>query len=480
MIDINLVPLIPEIFLALTALGLLMVGVYNGNRSTPVICGAAAVAFGLTMILMFGMSWQPQIVLNGMFIFDRFAGFMKLLVLFGLIFTTCLSIRYLEQEGIVRFEYPILIMLAGLGMMLMISAHNLLALYMALELQSLALYVLASFQRNSIKSSEAGIKYFILGALSSGMILFGISLIYGFTGTLDFTFLDKVLGAMDRAPIGALFGMVFLLAGIAFKISAVPFHMWTPDVYQGAPTATTAFFAIVPKVAAIAMLVRLLFEPFQSMSHDWFQIMYFLSLASMVLGAFAAIAQDNLKRLMAYSSIGHMGYALIGIVAGTSDSLAAMSLYLMIYVVMTTGAFAVILSLRRHGREIENISDLSGVSKTNPMLGYAMAVLMFSMAGIPPLAGFFGKLVIFEAAVAQELYILAVMGVLTSVVAAYYYLRIVKVMFFDEVIDALDNDFPFSRRAILFIAIAFIIGFVFQPDLFISGTQGIASVFFTG
>lgn len=480
MIDINLVPLVPELFLILTAMGLLMVGVFNGNRVTPVISGAAVASFIIAMILLFGLSWEKQVVLNGMFVFDQFAAYMKMLILIGLAFAIVLSSHYIKQEGMERFEYPVLIMLAGVGMMFMVSAHNLLALYMALELQSLALYVLAAFNRNSLKASEAGIKYFILGALSSGMMLFGISLIYGFAGTLDFAFLGNILSDMSEAPIGVVFGMVFLLVGLAFKISAVPFHMWTPDVYQGSPTSTTAFFAIVPKVAALALLIRLLFDPLASMTEDWVQIIYALSMASMVLGAFAALVQDNIKRLMAYSSIGHMGYALIGLAAGTAAALEAVSLYMMIYVIMTAGTFAIILSMRRGGREIESISDLAGVSKTNPMLGYAMAIFMFSMSGVPPMAGFFGKLLVFEAAVAQEMYILAVVGVLTSVVAAYYYLRIIKVMFFDDVIDEIDRDMPFSRRAVLLIATLFVLSFVFKPDLFINSTQGIANVLFTG
>ena len=312
------------------------------------------------------------------------------------------------------------------------------------------------------------------------MMLFGISLIYGFAGTLDFAFLGNILGEMETIPMGVVFGMVFLLAGLAFKISAVPFHMWTPDVYQGSPTSTTALFAIVPKIAALALIIRLLFDPLAALTEDWFQIIYFLSMASMILGAFAALVQDNIKRLMAYSSIGHMGYALIGVAAGTSASLGAVSLYLMIYLMMTAGTFAIILSMRRNGREIESISDLAGVSKTNPMLGYAMAVFMFSMSGVPPMAGFFGKLVVFESAVAQEMYILAVVGVLTSVVAAYYYLRVIKVMFFDEVIDGIDRDIPFSRRAVLVITTVFVLAFVFKPDLFINSTQGIANVLFAG
>lgn len=480
MIDINLAPLVPELFLALASMGLLMVGVFRGNNATPILSGAAILAFLVTIFLMFGLNWDQQIVLNGMFIFDRFAGFIKLLILLGLAISVALSIKYLRQEAMERFEYPILIMLAGTGMMLMVSAHNFLSLYMALELQSLSLYVLASFQRNSVRSAEAGIKYFVLGALSSGMMLFGISLIYGFSGTLDFTFLKAVIADMGAAPLGMVFGMVFLLAGLAFKISAVPFHMWTPDVYQGAPTSTTAFFALVPKIAAMAVLLRLLFLPFIDLAPDWSQIIYVLAAASMALGAFAGIAQTNIKRLMAYSSIGHVGYALIGVVAATSESLGAVMLYLTIYLAMTAGAFAVILSMRRDGRELGRISDLSGLSKTHPMLAYAMAVFMLSMAGIPPMAGFFSKLMIFESAIAEELYILAIFGVVMSVVAAFYYLRIIKIMFFDEPIDAFDKEISFSLRAVMLITGLLILFFVFKPDIFIDSTQGVVDVFFSG
>lgn len=341
-------------------------------------------------------------------------------------------------------------------MMLMVSANNFLALYMGLELQALSLYVLAAFHRNSARSSEAGIKYFVLGALSSGMLLFGISLIYGFTGSIDFGVVGNTLEALESVPLGVIFGLVFILAGLAFKISAAPFHMWTPDVYQGAPTAVTALFAMVPKIAAMALLMRLLFDPFAALSDQWGQIIYFLALMSMLVGAFAAIAQDNIKRLLAYSSIGNMGYALVGVAVGTAAGAGAVVLYLTIYMVMTAGVFAVVMSMRRQGLSVFKISDLSGLSQTSPALAYSMAILMFSMSGIPPAAGFFGKLVVFNAAVAEGYYVLAVVGVLSSVVAAYYYLRVVKVMFFDEPEDAFDKDMPFARRAVLLISILFV------------------------
>ncbi|MFP4312821.1 MAG: NADH-quinone oxidoreductase subunit NuoN [Alphaproteobacteria bacterium] len=478
MIDFNLIPLLPELFLLFTAMGLLIVGVNGGNRTTDVISVASIIGLALAMFLLFGIGWERTVVLNGMFVMDGFAGFMKLLILFGLMAAIGLSISYLYQEHMVRFEYPVLVLLAGIGMMLMVSAHNLLGLYMALELQSLSLYVLAAFRRNSYKSAEAGAKYFILGALSSGMILFGISLIYGFTGSIDFSVINAVLSLSDTTNLGALIGLVFLLCGLAFKISAVPFHMWTPDVYQGAPTSVTALFAMVPKIAAMALLIRILFEPFSAMITDWSQIIIFLSAASMTIGAFAALVQENIKRLMAYSSIGNMGYALIGLAAATQTGVSSVILYLLIYLFMTAGVFAVIMCLRRGNIPVEKISDMGGLSQTNPGLAYGMAILMFSMSGIPPLAGFFGKLFVFQAAIEAELYALAIFGVITSVIAAYYYLRIIKVMFFDEPVDAIDKGLAFSKRIILFVSILFVLGFAIKPNIFVSSTQTAAEALF--
>ena len=480
MFGFNLIPLLPEIFIAFVGMGLLIVGVGRGNESTRVISWFSVFAMGLAMIVLLGLNWEEQIVLNGMFKFDQFTGFMKLLILIGLMTALGLSVRYNKQMGMERFEFPILVLFAGLGMMLMVSANNMLSLYMGLELQSLSLYVLAAFRRNSVKSAEAGIKYFILGALSSGMLLFGISLIYGFTGSIDFVAIEETLRSLDFVPYGVTFGLVFVLAGLAFKVSAVPFHMWTPDVYQGAPTSVTALFAIAPKIAAIALLMRLLYEPFSTMQVQWEQIIYFISVLSMFVGAFAAIAQENIKRLMAYSSIGHIGYAIIGVVVASEQGASAVILYMLIYLVMTAGVFAILLCMQRNQTSLEKISDLSGLSKNSPVLAYSMAILMLSMAGIPPLAGFFGKLFIFNAAIASEFYVLAVLGVLTSVVAAYYYLRIIKVMFFDSAVDPYDDSIPFARRVILAVSIFFVLAFILKPSLIVASTQGAASVLFTG
>jgi len=355
---------------------------------------------------------------------------MKLLTLTGAAVTLIMSVDYWRGAGWLKFEFPVLVLLATTGMLMMISANDLIALYVGLELQSLSLYVVAAFDRRSARSSEAGLKYFVLGALSSGMLLYGASLIYGFTGSTLFTNIADAVQP-SGANLGLIFGLVFLMTGFAFKISAVPFHMWTPDVYEGAPTPVTAFFAAAPKLAAMALTVRTLFAAFPLVTHEWQQIVTFLAIASMALGAFAAIGQRNIKRLMAYSSIGHMGYALVGLAAGTAEGVQGVIIYLAIYLAMTLGTFACILAMRRRGHMVEDIDQLSGLSTTSPMMAFLLAMLLFSLAGIPPLAGFFAKFYVFLAAINSGLYALAVIGVLLSVVGAYYYLRIVKLMYFD-------------------------------------------------
>lgn len=477
---LNLVPLLPEIFLAICAMGFLIVGVNFGNESTKVVSWFCAAAAFVTIIILMNVPANGDLVVNGLFKLDLYASVLKVVILIGVIASIALSVRYLLKQGIGRFEYPVLILLSGIGMMIMVSANNLLTLYVGLELQSLALYVLAAFNRNSLRSSEAGIKYFILGALSSGLLLFGISLIYGFTGSIDFTIIQNTLVGAETIDFGITFGLVFILAGLAFKISAVPFHMWTPDVYEGAPTSVTAFFAMVPKIAAMGILMRLLFEPFAALGEQWVQIIYFLAMASMLVGSFAGIAQNNLKRLLAYSSIGNMGYALIGIVAGSEEGVSAVILYLLIYMIMTAGVFAIVLTMRRDDHPLEKISDLAGASRHNPGLAYCMAILMFSMAGIPPFAGFFGKMAVFSAAVEAEYYVLAVFGVLTSVIAAYYYLRIIKVMFFDEPEDAYDSGVPLARKIVLTLSILFVVCFILKPGVIIETTQVAASSLFAG
>ena len=433
----QMVAALPEAFLALSIMALLMIGVFRGDASTRVGCWfSVAVAF-VAIVVVLGTSAGPGQAFGGIFIADAFARYAKVLVLIGTALALMLSLAYIEREDLARFEYPILFLFACLGMLMMISANDLIALYVGLELQSLALYVAAAFRRDSLRSPEAGLKYFVLGALSSGMLLYGASLVYGFAGTTGFEGIAKVVAG--GAPIGVLVGLIFITAGLAFKVSAVPFHMWTPDVYQGAPTSVTAFFAIAPKVAAMALFVRVLVGPFAPIAAQWQQVVVLIAILSMVLGAFAAINQRNIKRLMAYSSIGNVGYMLVGLAAGTEAGVRGVLIYLAIYLMMTAGTFACILCMRIHGRMVEEIDDLAGLARTRPLLALALGVFMFSLAGIPPLAGFFGKLYVFLAAVEAGLYGLAVIGVLASVVAAYYYVRIVKIMYFDEPAETFDR-----------------------------------------
>ena len=417
MISADLLAILPELFLACAAIALLMFGVFRGNSSTQLVSSLSVLTLLVTFALIVLPARAEGPVFDGLLTIDGFGDFMKLLVLIGTGVSIVISQRYIQREDMARFEFPVLMLFATLGMMAMISANDLIALYMGLELQSLSLYVVASFRRDNLRSSEAGLKYFVLGALSSGMLLYGSSMIYGFTGTTGFDGIAQVFaGAGQGASIGLIVGLVFLCAGLAFKVSAVPFHMWTPDVYEGAPTPVTAFFATAPKIAAMALFIRVLIEPFGGLFDQWQQIIVAVSIGSMVLGAFAAINQTNIKRLMAYSSIGHIGYALIGLASGTQDGIGGIAIYLTIYIIMNLGTFACILCMRQKDRMVEGIDDLKGLSKTNPMMALALAIFMFSMAGIPPLAGFFGKLYIFLAAIDAELYALAVIGVLTSVV----------------------------------------------------------------
>lgn len=421
-----------EAFLAVAIMTLLMIGAFAGNNSSRLISYLSVLTLAVTAGLL--TSIQPQYIsaFGGLYIQNGFIEFIKILVLLGGIVGIFFSISYFEREAIWRFEYPILILFSVLGMMVMLSAGNLMSLYIGLELQSLALYVLAAFKRDTIKSSEAGLKYFILGALASGMILYGSSLIYGASGSLSLHDIAATIYQSKDLSLLMMTGLVFVTAGLAFKISAVPFHMWTPDVYEGAPTPVTAYFAIVPKAASMGLIISLYAIYFRGAFDALQQIFIFMAAASMILGAFAAIVQTNIKRLLAYSSIGHMGYALIGMVVGTPDAMQAMIVYLIIYMIMSVAVFGMLLSIRKNDVLIESIDDLAGLSKSEPFMGAIFAGLMFSMAGIPPLAGFISKLLIFNEAVSEGFYILAIIGVLSSVVAAFYYLRIVKVIYFDE------------------------------------------------
>jgi NADH-quinone oxidoreductase subunit N len=424
-----LAPVLPEIVLACGAMIVLMLGVTMGERGAAFINGLCIFVLALVAFLIVLIPPGRTVMFGGSFVVDDFAHFLKLLALAGSGGALILSLNYLRQESLQTFEYGVLFLLATLGMMLLISASDLIALYLGLELMSLPLYVVAASNRDNVRSTEAGVKYFVLGALSSGMLLYGASLIYGYTGTVNFAGIAKATA--QGANLGLIFGLVFLFAGFCFKISAVPFHMWTPDVYEGAPTPVTAFFAAAPKVAGIAIFVRATVVAFPGIVHEWQQIVVFVSIASMVLGAFAAIGQKNIKRLMAYSSIGHMGFALVGLAAGTPEGVEGVLVYMAIYVAMTLGMFAAILSMRRDGVAVETISDLSGLARNNPGMAFILAMLLFSLAGIPPLAGFFAKFYVFLAAIKAGLYLLAVIGVLASVVGAYYYLMIIKIMYFD-------------------------------------------------
>jgi len=469
-----LLPALPELVLAVGAMALLLAGTFRATRRTTAIDVAAILLLIVAGVIVVLLPSGKLVTFGSSFTVDDFARFLKLLALAGSATAILMSFGYLAVESQARFEYSILILLATTGMMMLISATDLIALYLGLELMSLALYVVAAINRDSLRSTEAGLKYFVLGALSSGMLLYGASLVYGFTGTIVFADIAK---AAKEPSIGLLFGLVFLCAGFCFKISAVPFHMWTPDVYEGAPTPITAFFAAAPKVAGIAMFVRATVVAFPAIVTQWQQIVVFVAIASMALGAFAAIGQRNIKRLMAYSSIGHMGFALIGLAAGTPEGVEGVLVYMAIYVTMTLGTFACILAMRRDGRMVENIADLAGLARTKPTMAFFLAMLLFSLAGIPPLAGFFAKFYVFLAAIKAGLFTLAVIGVITSVVGAYYYLAIIKIMYFDEPAPRFEP-MPHELRAVLGVTGLFnLLFFVYPAPLVEAASTAARSLF---
>ncbi len=426
----SLAPIFPELIIIIGAIIILMAGAFLKKQASVGLAGIT-IALLLVVSLLIILFPTDGIILNGAFIQDSFARYMKILLLASSLFAIILSLSSAKENSLDRFEYSVLLLFATLGMMIMVSANDLMSLYIGVEMQALSLYVLAAMRRESSKASEAGLKYFVLGALSSGMLLYGASLIYGFTGQTQLDEIAKIIMLGDRS-IGLIFGLVFLLAGLAFKISAVPFHMWTPDVYEGAPTPVTAFFASAPKVAAMALLIRLVMESFEPVSQDWRQIVIFLSIASMILASFAAIGQKNLKRLIAYSSIGHMGFALVGLSAGSLVGVQAVAIYMAIYVIMTLGLFAAILSLKNQNGYVENITDLRGLAQTNPFVAAIIAIIMFSLIGLPPLAGFFAKWHVFLAAIEAKLFLLSIIGVLASAVSAFYYIRIIILMYVYE------------------------------------------------
>lgn len=470
MLSQNLAVVAPEIALAVAAMAILMWGAYS-----PREVGGPALWLTALLLAVCGLwvGFQPEgtrLAFDGAFVSDGFARFAKVLILLTAAAGLALSGEYLRKASLLKFEYPVLVILACVGMMTMVSARDLMVLYLGLELQSLALYVVAAFRRDSLRSTEAGLKYFVLGALSSGLLLYGASLTYGYAGGTGFTAVAASLQG-EHIPLGLLFGLVFLSAGMAFKVSAAPFHMWTPDVYEGSPTPVTLFFATAPKVAAAAMFARVLFDAFGGATSDWQQILVFLSIASMFLGAVAAIGQRNIKRLMAYSSITHMGFALMGLAAGTEQGAQALLIYLAIYVTMNVGAFAFILNMEKDGEPVTDIASLGLYSQVAPARAAALAILMFSMAGVPPLVGFFGKFYVLVAAVDAGLVWLAVAGVIASVIAAYYYLRIVYLMYFGEATEGLDGRMPLVHWGFLGAsAVAMVVGIV---NLF--GVEGMAA-----
>jgi NADH-quinone oxidoreductase subunit N len=466
---------LPELILAAGILVLVLFGALRGKESGGPVTEIAAGLLGLAIVIIFLGSKTTAVVFDGAFIDDGFGRFMKVLTLVGSLVTLIMSQDFLAREKIDKFEFPILILLSTLGMLMLISAAGLIALYLGLELMSLSLYVIAAFHRDNLRASEAGLKYFVLGALSSGMLLYGASLLYGFAGTVSFAGIAETING--KASLGAVFGLVFLMAGLAFKMSAVPFHMWTPDVYEGAPTPVTAFFASAVKMAAVAITIRVVLTAFPGIASQWRQIVIFISLLSMVLGAFAAIGQTNIKRLMAYSAIGHIGFALVGLAAGGEAGVSGVLAYMAIYLVMTLGTFAGILSMRVNGEGVENISDLSGLAETDGVMAFFLAMMMFSLAGIPPLAGFFAKWYVFNAAIQAGLYWLSVIGVLSSAVAAYYYLRIVKVMYFDEAAPAFDRPAA-APRAVLAVTGLLVLFLFAYPGVFIDATTAAAQSLF--
>ena len=472
---ITLGPVLPELLLAVGALALVLLGALRGPRAGWLVTDIAIAILGFALITVLTHPGGAGEFLSGAFINDAFSRFMKALTLAGSLIALLLSLDYMRRERLTGFEYPVLILLATLGMLMLISANDLIALYVGLELMSLALYVVAAWDRDNVRATEAGLKYFVLGALSSGMLLYGASLLYGFSGTVSFKGVAAAIHG--QASIGVIFGLVFLMAGMAFKISAVPFHMWTPDVYEGAPTPVTAFFASAPKMAAMALMVRVIITAFPGVLPQWQQIVVFIALASMALGSFAAIGQTNIKRLMAYSSIGHMGFALVGLAAGTQAGVQGVLVYMAIYLFMTLGAFAAILMMRRQGKSVETIADLSGLGMTDKGLAFFLAMMMFSLAGIPPLGGFFAKFYVFSAAIDAGLHWLAVLGVLASCVAAYYYLRIIKVMYFDASAPAFDRAAPLVRAVLVIAALAVMLFPLYPSPLITAALAAAKSLF---
>ncbi len=472
-----LAPAFPEIFMAISAMALLMLGVFRSKDPTGLVSWLAVAVMVVAGFLVL-RGPETEVTFNGLFVVNGFTSFAKILTLIGAAVSLLMISTWAKNVKLARFELPLIVLFATLGMMMMLSANDLISLYLGLELQSLSLYVLAAIQRENHRATEAGVKYFVLGALASGLLLYGSSLVYGFSGTTSFEGIATALQS-GAGSVGLVIGIVFVIAGLAFKVSAVPFHMWTPDVYEGAPTPITAFFAVAPKIAALCLFLRVLAGPFEPMIEQWQQVVMLISILSMLWGSVAAIAQTNIKRLMAYSSIGHVGFALIGLVVGNEEGARGLLVYLLIYLFMNVGTFAIILSMRIKGEYVEEISDLSGLAKNRPGMALALGALMFSMAGIPPLAGFLGKFYIFVAAVNAGFVPLAIIGVLASVIGAFYYLRVVKIMYFDEPGETFDRP-DFIPTAIFAISSVLMVIYFIVPAPLVRGAEAAARTLFLG
>ena len=456
-----IVHILPELFLSLAIMSLLMLGVFV-KKSFKLVNLLTILSLIFATALVLNQPSEITKIFNESYIIDKFSIFMKVLTLLFCLFVLLTSKDYVKSNSINKIEYPIIILSSTLGMMLMISSYDLIIFYLGLELQSLSLYILASFKREHEKSTEAGLKYFVLSALASGLLLYGCSLIYGFTGSTNF---ETISINLSKASTGVVFGVVFIIVGLAFKVSAVPFHMWTPDVYEGSPTSVTSFFALVPKIAAISVFIRFMYVPFVNLISQWQTIIIFLSIASMILGAVAAIGQNNIKRLMAYSTIGHMGYALAGIATGVNQGIQSTIIYITIYLVMNLGAFGCIFMMKRENVFYENIDDLSGLSKNHPILAFSFLIIFFSLAGIPPLAGFFAKFYIFMSVIEAKMYVLAIIGLLTTVISAFYYLRIIKIIYFDKPRKPFDESYDWGLKVPLILSSMLILIYFIYPSI---------------
>ena len=457
----NLNILIPEIFLSLSTFSILMIGVFL-KKSFNIIFNLSSLIIIVTIAIIISSPNSEEKIFLESFTRDAFSNYFKVLILLSSLFVLNSSKNFIVENKLDKFEYPIIILLSILGMFFMVSSNDLILFYLGLELQSLSLYILASIDRDNLRSTESGIKYFVLSALSSGLLLYGCSLLYGFTGSTNF---DLIASQLNKENTGAVFAMVFILVGLAFKVSAVPFHMWTPDVYEGAPTSITSYFAVVPKVAGLALLIKFMFIPFSNILLEWQTIIIFISIASMILGAVAAMVQKNFKRLLAYSSIGHIGYALAGVATGAVSGYESAIVYISIYVIMNIGAFSCLYLLKKDGQYRENISDLSGISKKHPLLAISFLIILFSLAGVPPLGGFFAKFYVFVAVLEREMYTLAIIGLLTTVMSAFYYLKIIKTIYFDDSIITFEQTKNRTAQISIFASCTILISFFLYPSI---------------